>query len=361
MRRTLLCVIGLSASLRAQTFPKPQEPMVWDQNAVAVIEGESGTAIRLEDRHTGKAREVKPGKDIRNLSYWRGSAWGLFRTEASADKPTITLMRCSDQKRWLPWATLSGHTVSGALYPLDDEKTFFAVSKAKGFIQGNKASYFALFKVNERNELELSELVDLGLKEPLLVVKQPDAKAPSTKIAELNPKYAMLHGVSFHIAPLRFEGGFAIVSQRAGYVWILDGRTGQVKRRIDLISGVKEENLTSKDMLEVAILGIQPRDTGHLLAATRSEDAVLRALKVEGGALSLETLKSPEKMKAYEARRGEALAAFPELLWWDINPDTGEVRRETPPLNVPDKIWDVRILKGFRFRFKPNGDLLVSY
>jgi len=72
-------------------------------------------------------------------------------------------------------------------------------------------------------------------------------------------------------------------------------------------------------------------------------------------------MKDKAWMESLPKRDEEALKAHPELLWWVLDPATGQLEAQTPPQNVPRAFRRMQDLEAFRFRFKPNGNLLVSH
>lgn len=359
-----VCVTG-----SAQTYPKEQESTVWDGDKVVVWETNTASEfgahnLRVEKRHSKATRVIDSPPGAIGISYWDGVAWAVIRRAGSTEKhrpssrPIGSVMRCGDQKNWVFYAEIVGETLPINLVPLDDGQ-FLGVSPVRGFIVEGDASHWAVFAMNDKSQLTLKRLLKFDLKEPVYLANSATPGGP--KRVELNSKYMSLAGLPYQIPAIRTPDGIAIVAQKAGVVWIVHPETGEIRSRTHLFSGVTEEKLSGADPLEVCILGIQPRMNGHLLIATRTEDAVLRSAVAFNLRLTVDTVKSKDKLSDYHERANRALQGFPEILWWDLDPKTGSLRREDPPMNVPSKIWDLRILAAFRFRFKPDGDLMVSY
>lgn len=354
-------VASWTVPLGAQSFPATQTEMVWDGGNVASIE--PGMSPRLELEGAGiKGRSIFNGPEgATSLHFWRGVAWATVpRTEG--DRKLVVLLRSTNLKAWESYAQCPAEEGRPlAFYPLEDGR-FLSFSGSRGFLKDGKASFWAIHQVDEKGCLRMRSLVDLGLKEPFALVEAPKPPAKNP-ICQINPKYKTLAAMTLldGSAPVRVPGAIILVGHRAGMLWVLDEETGFLKRRISLFSQVNEDWLAKTDELEWALLGCQPRSNGHLLLASRSEEAVTRAMKYFGYQTNLKTFKDEAKLKQADDMKTLALERFPEVYWWDLDPATGEMHKEVPPVNVPTKLWDIRTLSKFRFRFKPDGNLLVAY
>ncbi len=54
------------------------------------------------------------------------------------------------------------------------------------------------------------------------------------------------------------------------------------------------------------------------------------------------------------------LQKYGGIAWWDVDPDTGDVHPETPPLGVSSTFKCLHELQTFSFRFHANGNLDVK-
>ncbi len=286
------------------------------------------------------------------------AVWASVR--GSTKNPHYTyLYRCIDFKTWEVNATYQAELGrANAIHHLSG-KRYFLVSGPECFFMGKKFSPYAIGEINDNGFLRVTELVDLDLKEPLVISVPPKAGDNLPK-GEFNPKYSALLAMLITNPLIRYPGGLALLARRPGYIWLFDDQTGALRRSIRLFSGVTEEKLGPPHQLEWAILGCQPRPSGHLLIASRDEGAVLSAMDAYPTKKNLKYLDNAAQQKINIEQDQANLSRWPTIRWWDVDPATGTITEEQPPLNVPDRIWDLQIFHNFRFRFKPDGNLQVN-
>lgn len=347
-------------SLQAQVQNKPQDWMVWDGNRVVVVEHDDSRSLRIESPEgQGSATHKLKGPDNTTiLDFKDGAAWASVRGSSNNPKATH-LYRSLDLKTWEVNATYLGeHGRAWAIYHLDG-KRYFMVSGPSFFSGQNEFSPFAIAEINDKGFLTLSSLVNLDLKEPLAIPTTPKGVIPQGP-AVFNPKYSSLLSMFIASRMIRYPGGLALVAKKPAYFWLFDDQSGALKRCVKLFSGVTEEKLGPPQQLEWAILGCQPRPNGHLLVASREEDAVLYAMAGFPTQKNLNNINDEAQHKLNHDQDAASLQNWPRILWWDIDPKTGTITEEQPPHNVPSQIWDLRIFHDFKFRFKPDGNLLVN-
>lgn len=352
----LLCALSLSA----QVQNKHQDWMTWDGNRVAVVQYYHSSVLHIEsmERQGSSAIEFKAPEGSYSMEYKDNAAWASVKGNSN-NPQTTHLFRSLDLKVWEVNATYKGeHGRANAIHHLDG-KRYFLVSGPSGFYLKNRYSPYAIAEINEKGFLDLAELVDLDLKQPL-ILPAPSSGADSKPKGDFNPKYSALLGMLIVNPMIRYPGGMALVARRPGYIWLFDDRTGALKRLVRLFPGVSEEKLGPPHRLEWAILGCQPRPNGHLLIASRDEEAVLTAMDAYPTQKNLKYLEDEVQQKANHEQDQASLNRWPAIRWWDMDPATGTLSEEQPPQNVPDRIWDLQVFHNFRFRFKPDGNLLVN-
>jgi|GEM_PF-4749994 len=346
--------------IHAQVQNAHQDWMTWDGNRVVWEEATTPPTLRFEspERQGDSIPRLIGPEGSLGLEFKDGAAWASVR--GSADHPKATyLYRSLNLKTWEVNATYLGEQGRAVgIYHLDG-KRYFMTSGVQGFSCQEKCSPFAIAEINDKGYLVIKDLVSLNLKEPLVFPAPTTAGGPKGQ-GEFNPKYSALMAVLFLNPMIRYPGGLALVAQRPGYIWLFDDQSGALKRSIRLFSGVTEEKLGPPQELEWAILGCQPRTNGHLLIASREEDAVLFSRASFPTYKNLKYINDEAQHKLDHEQDAASLQHWPRILWWDIDPKTGSIAEEQPPQKVPRNICDFRVFRNFKFRFKPDGNLHIN-
>ena len=359
-------VMGLVASvmtcgaLCAQIQNKPQDWTAWVGNRLAVVEQASSKILRLESVEGSSFPEVslKAPEGTLVLEFKDQAAWATVK--GSEGMPDRTLLyRSLNLKTWEVNCTYLGESGrANGIYHLDG-KRYFLVSGPAFFTLAGKSSPYAIAHINDKGYLTLANLIELDLKLPLVQAAQGPADGGKSK-GEFNPKYSALLGMLFGNQLIRFPGGLALVAKRPGYIWLFDERMGSLRRLVKVVPRVTEDRLGPPQQLEWAILGCQPRQNGHLLIASRDESAVLDAVASYPTRKNLKYLEDEAQQKANLEQEKASLLRWPQIRWWDLDPEDGTLTEEPPPQGAPDRIWELQILHSFKFRYRPDGSVLVN-
>lgn len=255
----------------------------------------------------------------------------------------------------------------------------------------HRADPLAIAKRNGHGKLVIHETEDVGLGGPAFIWGTPDVPSDAGEAQAYNynrPRWMRnpaligpLSALSPFARQYRVPGHLVFVGSHLGVFIVINARTGSVERTTRLLDLPKEADAQPL-AYEQAVLGVQPRPDGHLLIAARSAEAVQQSRTwkpdlppPEPVRLSFsESLgKSPEEQgEAMEMKQDQAkldrarqaqearLKAFPDLVWWDFDPDTGAFRQEPPPEGVPDKFPSLAALQAFSFAYKPDGNLEIE-
>lgn len=355
------------ASLVAQTFPKSQETCIFDGGNLVLIE-KQGDSIEAHIESPGQ----KESKTLKYPSWaikgdhFDGRFWAIQREKGSNGKIILRTFFSSDCKNWNIDGQLTAEKASSSffLYPIERDRYLLVATSY--FTKGEISSPLAIGRRDDKNDINLRKVLDLGLKEPYASTNQSDPKVlPKDPfgISAINQKYLTSFLQLGKSMVVRYPGGLAIVSNRTGYIWLLNShKESEDLKLIKIFPSVTEDRLDKGD-IEIPILGCQPRPNGHLLIASRSEEAVLMARKeFPEPEMNDDEFSNPNspKHKLTEQVRNKALLKYPEILWWDLDPATGKLTKEEAPLNIPNKILDIGLMSKFRFRFKPDGNLLIA-
>ena len=360
---TLLVVAG--PPCLSQIFPAQQHYQYWNGARLYTIE--KADAARYTIAHKGKL----PVKDVDlppRFTYFDFFN-GFFRAQELERLPNgernWKLHSSTDGLHW----NAEGHFPAGRLgapkiLTVGSGKFLLCtVGGIDAFVEGKASSCFAVAVMDDSNVLRLRSILDMGLEEPYATVPKPagNAAAESQK-PKVNPKYVLpLLGLGSKI--VRSSDALAIVSERTGYIWILDTQKESPSLRlVKVFPALTEAKFRTPDKMETAILGIQPRPEGHFLLATRSEAAVMAGVDETSPPIkSIADFKDKARAESRLKLENAQLEKFPEILWWDLDPTTGKLTRESAPAGMPDKIFDAAVLRKFCFRFKPDGTVEGFY
>jgi hypothetical protein len=166
--------------------------------------------------------------------------------------------------------------------------------------------------------------------------------------------------------------------QSYGRFVVLDTRTLKT-RLVRLFPKIEDKRLWDFEGLgfEHALLGMQPRQNGHVLIASRSEEAVLKARDLERKAqaqvlpvdhrdparrqeLLREAWQNQDRKDLVQNYRDVGAAQYPEVLWWDLDPETGTLTREPAPHGAPGELPRADLIRRFRFRFDVKEEVKAA-
>lgn len=362
---------------------------------------ETGYGV-LRDLGPGKAQPF--GKAPTDLAWYltydlvdgAAYAWGFGDDRASGQRgrdikdirSTIYIYR-NGGARWELWDTLK--------VPADGVVTWLRPLESGGYLLGGRfpdeemrrQDPLAIARNNGHGRLVIHETEEIDPEHPAFVYGRPSAVLPArNRVPGINDQprwFPNPEALGFHGAwgtqTIRVPGHLVFIDLHLGRFLCVNARSGKVERQTSLFN-LPEEALKAPMDYEFAVLGAQPRPSGHILIAARSEEAILqsptwtpdlpppeavrlsaseafgRTAEEQGEALEMKQ-EARDRARGLEAQAAR-LKAFPDLVWWDFDPDTGAFRREPPPQGVPERFPSLAALKAFTFRFKADGNLQVE-
>jgi len=356
----LLTLTFSGLNLAAQVFPAEQTALFWGPSGELYCRQGHEVRVEAPPARPSLTRMIKLPSDLETVHVEGGWFWGNRRVRKPGGQE-IQVLRSADGAHW----HFVARWVVGPRQPgcriLAMGAHFLATATMATFQDGNQSSRVAVLTQGRGNDLRLKRLIDLGPKEGPQGIFVPWA--------------------------LALPDGWALVHFRTGHLWTIRALGDRIQTRpYKVFDKVPDRALAGNMPLDVAVLGCQPGPTGDLLIATRSEDAVLKGRAFaksvspelgQPGWVDPELLKDPSPqaretvrraVEAYGKRQDElqdtvepkVLEAFPELLWWELDPREGTLRRCEPPAGAPSRIGSLEVLKSFRFRFRVDGSLLMG-
>lgn len=367
-RLALLCAVFSGTQGHAQLFPSPQDRMFWKERSVVRFEFK-GTNI-IEEFLGDPIKEKRYGLigDLSEIHYLNGSFFGTkkFRKDA---KPRIDLYSSADGTTWSLDATCittskDQSDVSRVISIGSDRYLLMA-----GFVpfrMANSESYLALGRKGTNcQEIHFDKLIDFDF--------------PS------NDHQAIKQAVGPIFNPILCFGTetITLALPRVGLLWSFSTRgNGTIKLRSRAIYKDVWESVRQGVLVENAILGIQPTSDGSLMIASRSRDGAINGLKaseafaperqVHATTIRADQHKSPHmaleaftkahseesSRPAFSEAKDLSVKAYPEIKWWEYDPDTNKLREVHPP-GAKTLLTSASDVQNFRFRIRVDGKVIV--
>lgn len=202
------------------------------------------------------------------------------------------------------------------------------------------------------------EPVDLGWGPPFRTRPGKDGKPVSAK-ATLRYDFlgsARLETPDLEDRLFELEEGWALVDRHHGMVWVFDAR-GRVKTSITLYETFKEKDLDLPlASFPTAVLACEAAPGGRLILALRNEVAFFYARKTWP---VNQDPKNPAAGGSDLLRQAQAAKDFPEIVWKEVDTQSGDVRTLQAPAGLPttyafrpeDPNWH------FRFAVTAEGEI----
>ncbi len=290
-----------------------------------------------------RSRELR--WDQGRLALGWGNVWGLrpaagghpvYRSDHGVNWEWVGLFDGPLPQRFMPLG--EDHLLAlapsplAAPYELDGEASPFGV-----FRRGENGTY------RLRRELPLVEGGFFETQRP--ASKAPGSEAPPSGGPEPKWKrrpglaaffFQMVGGASWVALP---RGG-VLVSLRTGHLWVL-GPEGELRHHKAVFSEYLESDFRRMVALPAVLLGLAPTQEGHLLMVSRSKAGVFEAAERFPGFhwdAAAQRVTPGDPVAASDRTRLQRFA-YPELLWWDFDPETGRLDLlDVPPPGAPDRL-----------------------
>ena len=368
---TLFAVFTLAqcTGMDAQTLPREQEFQAWDDATLIKIVGPN--RIIVEEGPGKKKKEFTIPSEYHKewkFDYLNKAFWSCLSEERDGT-PCLVLYQAPegkgiDQYAWSPNKIDQGQI--RMVHPLPQDQ--FLLVSHRLFKHDNKQSFLAIARLGKDNRLEFREIVETEVGERFFENTNP--AIPDQDFLKT------LYLVGFQSKFVRGRNHLAFINAKAGRLILFDVNKKSSKYIKIFPDHPDAEGWTPKLFdLEYVILGIQPTGDGHFTLATRSQEAMLKAREAERATghnrvnvprtgdkdqereALREGLKNPRRLEQAESSAKVGAVIYPEILWWDLDPETGKLTRKIPNTGIPESIHQVERLKQFRFRTNYQGDI----
>lgn len=265
--------------------------------------------------------------------------------EDGARKLELTVYRF-DEARWAWESKPCGRLVwEGSLTPylLNEHCILGVATSGKSFREGGRSHFFALFRKGADGAFRLKSYPDTGLDRSVFL---PDGawRYPSLGSLWLAGKAAR--------TPRLF-----LLAAGWGSCWVFDTEHGRLQRFVQLYSDVDDARMASGELWGGALLGVQPKANGDFLLSALDRDAVRQGWHMERRNEAFAHEEPRAQVQAMKDTLGSILRLNPRVDWYLLDREEKSFREEVPPMGLPDAIRSAEEYQGFRWTFKPDGNL----
>ncbi|MBI3132697.1 MAG: hypothetical protein HYZ13_15385 [Acidobacteria bacterium] len=357
--RLMWMLAWISSVGLAQVFPKEEpRPIYWSSNELVAYEPLAHAFVMKGFKDGSVKAQIDLGSDSKPAGFSDGVYWAVNKLSSTkpADKPIKRILSTRDGKEWKleGWIPLTEDIDVDLIQPLGGDR--FLLMAFTRIRIGERYSRFALATRDGEKRLVPDRLLDMGLEKPWGIPRTEGSLAGHFGV---NPAYNELFIGGYSI--LRSGTFLAVVSLRAGYVWLLDaGREHPTLELVRVHSGVKDAFLAGEPHLEHCVLDAHPTSDGRFLFATRSERAVIFGAMHHPKPVDITSMKDPIFKTDRAVAQILSLRDEPDLEWYELDPMAKTFKSVPSPPGVPERLVKPEEIKGFRFWFTSKGHVACT-
>lgn len=350
----LFIVVTTSALLHAQVYGGDQETLFWwkhqlvrDKGDTLVVEG-----MTKKDRKTiEKDAFFKGPYDV-----FEDRFWTTKKLEGEANAMRLALYSSPDAHHWTHegYLPVTRDERPIGIWPLQHDK-FLAVY-AWHILRGRESSPFAILKRGDTPQFDIDFLPKPGFPGRL---RKKESGTDSWVFTLENAMLSLTWGRRF----VRTPSALVLCDTMAGYFWVVN--TDREAPEIELLKLYPKLTGTylgeKSDSIQPPLLTVQPMRDGQVVITSRSEEATFRSREVEQ---EFQFRAPPDPRKPLYPQGDEAtkeqayshgLTAFPDLMWWLLDPSTLTLKRMETPYGFSPHFRNLKQLREFTFTLEPDG------
>ena len=364
-RIIFVLVFFASLFLPAQVTPNPKESVIWENSNVILpihpIQPSASHSIRYESQTSRiiKTITVPTGAYLRDLLDGTLYAFGTIKEMDSKNTDvafTRHILWRREGEDWVIDAMIEApRAVFFPIVPLKNGK--YLLPATRPIIEDERGAYlFGIFTKNKKNQLELEKpLTD--------VFSKPHWAKTGGQLYSLQDSTKM--GL-FHVC--RTDTKIVVHFPDVGWFFVFSPEDGRYLRKARVFLDVSEDAIRAGKEFGPVGLGFEPRRDGRVVFATMSKEYVELAIEMfptptlaDMGIKPEDMDKSSsltiqlEKLKEVEDKR---IKKWPQVLWWEFDPDTGKFDRIPTPEGFPDKLKGRDDAWNFDWRIRADGTLV---
>ncbi len=315
-----------------------------------IVTNSTQSWIKAKDHLSGKISILKLSDGAMGQTLWNGVV-----TSFRLVNQRTALSRRALQGTWQDYPTILDRGIGSngmrgypfLLFESSKEGRFFSYSRMHGFVLGEESSICSWWKQGPNGTLEPDDLIHLELEYPIFLAEH---LAPNATTIATSSRYLGLE--PFLDYPLRFSGGFVVVSWGAGVIWIISDDPTVSNRTIKLAAS-DQDFFSGKKRHNPALLGIQVTPNNRILAALRSDVLLYEGLEEgEKGFKNVPACKD-------ESEGAQKTKELHKILWKEIDPSDGNIT-EPDLLNYPGAPAAFIPDESFMFSFDLNGVIVIN-
>lgn len=318
---------------------------VWEDGKLYILDSVKNK-IYLEDNNGDSTSLPLPSGSLG--AFYSGGQYTSVNTVKDNPK-LISVFTSTNGQSWI----FKGESTIDNGFPIFLAKTsinklYLGVNAASGFHDGGKTSFFSWWKEDANGILKFDQLIPLDFEGPIFT----PAGIQGNELCRLRPDHGALS--PFLDYPIRFPGGFILVSFQSGLMWVLkdgDSSPTQLLNPADL----DRDQINGKRPFPRVLLGIQPTPEGKVLFTVRDKDAIKESLSRFN--TRTEVPSSPVDSRRARLEEERSILAYPRIEWLEYDPETKKVTKVDLP-NVPTEINSTLFLRAFTFSFNRKGILV---
>jgi hypothetical protein len=302
----------------------------------------------------------------RALDYTEGQYWANQIEGPSAGK-AIALHFSTDGKHWHRegFVRIDPSEPTLQVHALGNGR--FLMIAIGAYRDGNGASKFALGHLDEKGEIVPRKLLDMGMSIPIAAPRPAkDPRKPVSWAFDGVRREWMVPFLALGSTWARTSSALVVCAPRVGYFWCMNTSAENPSFRLVRLHRSIDDARVSKGETEWSVLGMQTMPDGHLVIASREEDAVNLG--------AIEARKEVEAQRKDQVARGQrpaekptedelafaSIRLYPKVEWWDLDPVTGRLTRTDPPAGLPDKLRVPDDLRRFALEVQKDGTLILA-
>jgi len=332
--------------------------VIWDgQSVILPVHPNTPSdakSVRVEGPGGGTVKTISLPSAAFRRDCLNGSLYAFGMTDKKDERPggaasvTQHVLWRRDSGDWTVDATIDAPRATFfSIVPLKNGK--YLLVALRPFIEdAGGAHLFGIYKKNKKQQLELEAPVTNAFARPFW-----------TKADMRSQEKGFFRVGLFCVC--RTDAKIIVAFQNIGWFFVFSPEDGRLLRKSSVYPEITEEAIFADRRFGKVGLGIEPRQDGRVVCATMSKEYAVLAMDVlpapSFGDLDNTLRLQVDTLRDLEDKR---LGRWPEVAWWDFDPDTGKFAGAPAPDGFPKTLKTLREAWDFRWRMRADGSLALT-